>query len=262
MSLINRGRIHLSVDIESTAGPILLAELGKLYSQENVLVFNTEMGKLIRLSELHSSPLHSLLHKGKEIFQHTPFASLIDNLTTSSPYPVNPRLNWLDVDDLPPETAAIHGHYQPDLFDSIVENPFISIVLREPLERAVAQFLEWKNHKGNVQWRIDIPYDRAMTFRDFAFRKELKNFQFKSLGDKRLGDFDLVGITQCLDGYIQQLHGKEPQKNADRSSKHEIRAARYKKIGITDELQEEFREHNRKDYDLYQMAKDFVGYCD
>jgi len=260
LSLINRGRIHLSIDIESTAGPTLLVELGKLYSQEQVLVYDTERDQLLRLSDIPRSPIRSLLDRGRKLFQHTPLSTLLGS--PGQPHGKKDRLPWIDVNDLPSDTAAIHGHFVPDRFDSVLENPFMSLVLREPLERAVAQFLEWKQRKGNVRWRLDIPYQKEITFRDFALRKDFKNFQFKSLGDKRLGDFDLVGITACLDGFVMQLHGEEPHDISAESSNNQLPPAKYKKINLTDELREEFKEYNKKDYDLYFMAKEFMGYCD
>lgn len=260
MSAINRGRIHLSIDIESTAGPTLLVELGKLYGQERVLVYDTQQDQLVRLSEIPRSPFRSLLEKGRKLFQHTPLSSLLG--TPGQTHRKNPRLSWIDVNDIPPDTAAIHGHIVPDRFESVIENPFMSLVLREPLERAVAQFLEWKQRKGNVRWRLDIPYRKGMSFREFALRKELKNFQFKGLGDKRLGDFDLVGVTACLDGFIMQLHGEKPQKMSASSSQYKLPPAKYKKINLTDEVRDEFKDYNKKDYDLYLMAKEFMGYCD
>lgn len=261
MDHINRGRIHLSVEIESTAGPALLAELGKIYDQENVLVYHSGREQCFRLSDLPGSPLRSLFQKGKEILQRTPLRSLFVK-TPASIAPKSKNTTWFDIDDLPPETAAVHGHFRPDQFSGVTENPFLSIILREPLERTVAQYLEWKRSKGNVHWRIQIPYRQGMKFKEFAFREELKNFQFDCLGDKRLGDFDLIGVTECLDGFIMQLHGEEPKKDPKGANQGRIQKSTYTKLGITERLKEEFQEYNMKDYDLYRMAKEFMGYCD
>lgn len=260
MSTINRGRIHLSIDIESTAGPTLLVELGKLYGQEHVLVYDTERDQLVRLSDIPRSPIRSLLEKGRKLFQHTPLSSLLGYPGQS--HSQNPHLSWINVDDIPSDTSAIHGHFVTDRFDSVLENPFMSLVLRDPLERAVSQYLEWKQRKGKVRSRQTIPFQKGMSFQDFALRKELKNFQFKSLGNKRLGDFDLVGITACLDGFVMQLHGQEPHKLSSEDSKYKLPPEKYEKINLTDELREEFKAYNKKDYDLYLMAKEFMGYCD
>lgn len=261
MNNINRGRIHLSVDIESTAGPTLLAELGNLYQQERVLVYDINRHQCFRLSDLPGSPLQVLINKGRQFLQRTPLRSLFKDPHPAI-HPNKRNMTWFDIDDLPPDTAAVHGHYYPELFASEFENPFISIVLREPLERAVAQYLTWKKSKGNVRWRLDIPYQQGMKFEEFAFRDELKNFQFECMGDKRLGDFDLIGVTECLEGFIQQLRGEEPKKNSGQTHPGNIPPATYKKLGITEELKEEFSAFNQKDYDLYRLAKEFMGFCD
>jgi hypothetical protein len=262
LNSINRGRIHLSVDIESTEGGEVLAELGRIYDQEHVLVYDPQKQKCIRLSDLSNSYLSSLFGKGGKHFDGSPLRDLIKYLS-SSLFPKHRRnVAWFDVPKIPLDTSAIHGHFQPDLFKGVLENPFMSVLLREPLERTVAQYLAWKRTKGKVHWRIDIPYQHNMTFNEFAFQNELQNFQFKSLGDKRLGDFDLIGVAECLDGFIMQLHGEEPKRNAIQPIQGRIQESRYKKLGITEAIKEEYKEYNRKDYDLYNLAKEFIGFCD
>ncbi|MFO8036616.1 MAG: hypothetical protein R6U57_08355 [Anaerolineales bacterium] len=262
MNSINRGRIHLSVDIEATAGDEVLAELGRLYTHEHVLVYDTQKQKLFRLSDLSNSRLKSLLKRSGKRLDESPLRNFIKQLSSSLFLRHKRNVEWFDTQRIPPDTAAIHGYFQPNLFKGILENPFMSVLLREPLERTIAQYVEWKRSKGKVRWRIDIPYQPNTTFREFAFRNELKNFQFKSLGDKRLGDFDLIGVAECLDGFIMQLHGEEPRRNGIQPTQGRIQQSKYKKLGITEDLIEEFKEYNRKDYDLYYLAKEFIGYCE
>jgi len=260
LNSINNGRIHLHIDIESTAGDEILAELGKIYDQEHVLVYDTHKQKLIRLSELPSSPLPNLFTKGKKL-KGSPFQNLLKNLSSSVLKKHKGHLNWIDTQKIPSDTAAIHGHFQPDLFKGVLENCFLSVIFREPLERAVAQFMEWKHAKGNVHWRVDIPFQSNMTFKEFSFLPELKNFQFNSLGDTRLGDFDLIGVTECLEGFLMQLHGEEPNRTTTHSNQGRIPESKYKKLGITDDFKKEFKEFNLKDYDLYSLSKEFIGFC-
>lgn len=262
MNSINRGRIHLSVDIEATPNEEILAELGKLYDPEHVLVYDTQKQKCIRLSDLPNSGLPSLFRKSGKHLDESPLRNFVKQLSSSLFLRHKRNVEWFDIQSIPTDTAAIHGHFQPNLFKGILENPFMSVLLREPLERTVAQYLEWKRTKGKVRWRIDIPYQPNTTFREFAFRNELKNFQFMSLGDKRLGDFDLIGVAECLDGFIMQLHGEEPKRDEVQPIQGRIQASKYKKLGITEAFKEEFKEYNRKDYDLYNLAKEFIGFCE
>lgn len=262
MNSINRGRIHLSVDIESTAGGEILAELGKLYDQEHVLVYHPHKEKLLRLSNLPNSRLSSLFRKKGKSGNGTPLLNFVKNLSSSIFQKQRRQMEWIDTNSIPSDIMAIHGHFQPNLFKGVLENPFMSVLLREPLERTVAQYLEWKRAKGKVLWRTDIPFQHNMTFKEFAFCNELKNFQFKSMGDKRLGDFDLIGVVECLEGFIMQLHGEEPKRNTVQPTYGKIQMTKYNKLGITEGFKKEFKEYNRKDYDLYQLAKEFIGFCE
>jgi len=164
--------------------------------------------------------------------------------------------------ELPDDTAAVHGQFTPSLFKGIFENPFISIILRDPLERMISLYEEWKKLEGNTDWRINIPYDKKLSFTDFVYQEEFLNFQSKCLGNRRLGDYDLVGVAECQSGFIAQLKNKDwtgyvKQKRTG----YQLDKARYKNLGITAEFVEEFRAANQMDYAIHQQAKEFIGYC-
>ena len=254
MTDIPRQRVHVSVAIEGTTNSSYLAELGQIYGPEQVLVYKLSNKKFIRLSELPYRPAQSILMKGKEILGNTPFFN---------GDPQQGKLErWYARNDLPENTAAVHGSFTPEMLKGIFENPFISIILKDPLERMITLFEEWSNARGDVDWRVSIPFDNSLSFPDFALENDFINFQSKCLGSRRLGDFDLVGISECQDGFIAQLKNKDWTGLLDQNSKMiQFDKPRYKKLKITPEFYEQFQITHQLDYSIYQQAKEFIGYC-
>ena len=257
MTDILRQRVHVSVAIEGNTNSSFLSNLGQIYSPERVLIYKQSTKKFIRLSELPYNPALSLLHIGKEL------------LGNKLPFTNNPpeddiaeRESWFSRDELPPDTAAIHGTFSPSMLKGILENPFISIILKDPLERMITLYDEWSSNLGDVDWRVTTPYKKNLKFTDFALDDKFANYQSKCLGSRRLGDFDLVGVAECQDGFIAQLKNKDWTGYVDQKSrKIKINKSKYLQLGINAEFQEEFKELNQLDYSIYQQAKEFLGYC-
>ncbi|MDZ7845136.1 MAG: hypothetical protein U5K99_10100 [Anaerolineales bacterium] len=252
-------RVHLSVHIEGTTAAPFLNQLGNIYGKDHVLLYNNELKKLIRFSEVPTTPGQSVLLTGKKLLTKTP---LLPKLLPGLKSPDEEPDRWIDKEEIPDDTAAIHGHITPDLFDGICENTFLSIVLREPLERMVIQYKQWKKAQGEVNWRVVLPYDSEITFPDFAFHKKYRNYQSKYMGDKRLGDFDVVGVWEYIDAHLCQLKNEDWSKV--KISKNPIpyqRLLKDKKLALTENLIEEFKEYHMKDYYIYRQAKEFMGYA-
>jgi hypothetical protein len=255
---ITRQRVHVSVAIEGTTNSSFLAELGQIYGPENVLVYKHSGRKFIRLSELPYSPAQSILIKGKEILGNSPFFNQINKGDPEK----GEAERWFSRRDLPKSTAAVHGTFTPEIFKGIFENPFISIILKDPLERMITLFEEWTGSKGEVDWRVSIPYDKSLIFAEFALKEDFINYQSKCLGSKRLGDFDLVGISECQDEFIAQLKNKNWTGFQDQNSQAILfNKPKYRNLDITPEFLEQFRVSHQLDYSIYQQAKDFIGYC-
>lgn len=253
-----RQRVHVSVAIEGTTNSSFLAELGNIYGPDHVLVYNLSGKKFIRLSDLPYSPAKSILIKGKEILGITPFFNQNSNGDSEN----TETERWYVQKDLPKDTAAVHGAFTPGMFKGILENPFISIILKDPLERMISLYEEWTSTKGEVDWRSSIPFNESLKFPNFALSDELINSQSKCLGAKRLGDFDLVGIAECQDGFIAQLKNKDWTGFMDQNSKGiQYDKPRYRNLEITPEFLDQFQITNQLDYSIYQQAKDFMGYC-
>jgi hypothetical protein len=256
---ITGGRVHISVHIEGTTNSSFLTELGTIYGAEHVLVYQLQQKRFHRLSDLPHNPAASLIKIGKDLLENTPLISqIIPENGGTAPSPEGGYTRK----ELPPDTAVVHGHFTTNLFRGIFDNPFISIILRDPLERAISLYEEWKGKQGDVHWRATIPYKKNITFRDFALRDEFINFQSQSLGSKRLGDYDLVGVMECQAGFIAQLRNKNWTGYINPPPKgYALEKSRYKNLGIDQEFIEEFQTANQMDYSIFQQAKEFMGYC-
>ncbi len=259
MEDITGGRVHISIDIEGTTNSAFLSELGNIYGAEHVLVYTLSQKRFHRLSDLPNNPAASLLKIGKDLLENTPIISQIipeNGGIGPSPEDGYPRKG------LPPDTAAIHGHFTPNMFKDIFDNPFFSIILRDPLERMISLYKEWKNKAGDVDWRVSIPYKKGIGFKKFALHDGFINFQSKSLGNKRLGDYDLVGVTECQAGFIAQLRNQDWTGYINPSPPgYALDKPRYKTLDIDEEFLDEFKSVNQMDYSIYQQAKEFMGFC-
>lgn len=259
METINGDRIHISVHIEGTTNSSFLAELGRIYGQEHVLVYQLSSKRFLRLSDLPGSPAANLIKLGKDLLESAPLINQI--IPDSTDDPALAERGFLRK-DLPSDTAAVHGHFTPNLFRGIFDNPFISIILRDPLERMIALYDEWNQKKGKVNWRVNIPYQAKMHFKDFALNEDFINYQSKSLGNRRLGDYDLVGVAECQAGFIAQLKNEDwTEYVSPDPSGYNLSKSPYKKLGITPEFLDEFQKAHQMDYSIYQQAKEFMGYC-
>ena len=251
-------RVHVSVAIEGTISPAYLAELSKLYGAEHVLIYQLPRKQFIRYSDLQNNPVQSLLKLGRGLLENTPLLNSEQMETENS----TSGTIWFSKKNLPDDTAAVHGYFTPNLLKGKLENPFVSIILRDPLERMIAAFQEWKKKKGSHDWRIDIPFEKDLTFQDFSQISENHNFQSRCLGSQRLGDYDLVGVYECLGGFIAQLKNEDWTEHSKRPpAEPRIKKPRYKNLGITEDFFAEFMEHHQKDYAIFQQAKSFMGYC-
>jgi hypothetical protein len=255
---ITGGRILVSVQIEGTTNSSFLTELGNIYGSERVLVYQLSEKRFYRLSDLPHTPAASIIKIGKDLLENAPLISqIIENDGNESSSNGGYSRN-----ELPPDTAVVHGHFTPSLFRDVIDNPFISIILRDPLDRIIALYEEWNNKQGDVDWRVKIPYKKSIKFKEFALAEEFVNFQSKSLGSQRLGDYDLVGVTECQAGFIAQLKNKDWTGYIKPTSQgYPLKKSPYKTLGIDEKFVKEFQTIQQMDYSIYQQAVEFMGYC-
>lgn len=252
-------RVHISVQIEGNTSSSFLNDLGDIYGTERVLVYKVSQKRFIRLSDLPQSPTSSLLKMGKGLLSNTPFFNNNSNDSEPDSFEQNSLFARMK---LPEDTAAVHGQFTPSLFKGIFDNPFISIIIKDPLERMISLYEEWNSLKGETDWRINIPYDKKLSFTDFVYQDGFLNFQSKCLGNRRLGDYDLVGVSECQTGFIAQLKNKDWTGYINnKSTGYQLDIPRYKNLGITSDFLEEFQIANQMDYSIHQQAKEFIGYC-
>lgn len=251
-------RVHVSVHIEGTTNSSFLADLGNVYGVEHVLVYKLPQKRFIRLSDIPINPAQSLIKMGREFLVNTPFFNSPPQVTGDE---TRGEL-WYKRKELPDNTTAVHGYFTPSLFKGVFENPFISIILKDPLERLISLFEEWTQTKGDVNWRITIPYNKKINFTKFALHENFINFQSRCLGNRRLGDYDLVGVTECQAGFIAQLNNKDWTGYVNqKSSVIQLDKPRYKNLDITSSFLDHFQELNERDYAIYNQAKEYMGFC-
>jgi len=256
---ITRQRVHVNVHIEGTTNSSFLVELGNIYGPNRVLVYKLPQKRFIRLSEIPLKPAQSLLKMGKDLLVNTPFFN-----NSSSDKNNDPSIEnlWFKRKELPADTAAVYGYFTPSIFKGVFENPFFSIILKDPLERMISLYEEWNNTKGIVGWRVNIPFDKNSSFVDFAVEEGFSNFQSRCMGSKRLGDYDLVGVAECQEGFIAQLKNKDWKGYVNqKSSEIQLDRPKYKNLGITSDFLKHFQELNHMDYSIYQQAKEYMGFC-
>ncbi len=259
MALITDQRVHVSVQIEGNINSSFLNDLGNIYGAEHVLVYKVSLKKFIRLSDLTQTPASSFLKMGKGLLENSPF---FNSIVSDSEQESSEQKSLFARMELPEDTAAVHGQFTPNIFKGIFDNPFISIILKDPLERMISLYEEWNRLKGETDWRINIPYDKKLSFTDFVYQDGFLNFQSKCLGNRRLGDYDLVGVSECQPGFIAQLQNKDWTGYINNESTgYQLDIPRYKNLGITSDFLEEFQIANQMDYSIHQQAKEFIGYC-
>jgi hypothetical protein len=259
LAVITNQRVHVSVQIEGNINSSFLNDLGDIYGAEHVLVYKVSLKKFIRLSDLSQTPTSSFLKMRKGLLENSPF---FNNKASDSEPESSEQKSLFARMELPEDTAVVHGQFTPNLLKGIFDNPFISIILKDPLERIISLYEEWKSLKGETDWRINIPFDKNLAFTDFAYQDGFLNFQSKCLGNRRLGDYDLVGVAECQPGFIAQLKNKDwTGYIKQKSIGYQIDEPKYKNLGITSDFIENFQIANQMDYSIHQQAKEFIGYC-
>jgi len=175
LAIITDQRVHVSVQIEGNINSSFLNDLGDIYGAEHVLVYKVSLKKFIRLSDLTQTPASSFLKMGKGFLENSPF---FNSNASDSEQESSEQKSLFARMELPEDTAVVHGQFTPNIFKGIFDNPFISIILKDPLERLIYLYEEWKSLKGETDWRINIPYDKNLAFTDFAYQDGFLNFQW------------------------------------------------------------------------------------
>lgn len=255
--MVKDKRKHISFHIEKTAGNSVKKFLIDLYGIENVFYYNFLANGFIRADKigLMDAPPDPTIDKFIQYVEaaasYLPFEKLISRELL---YKNNKALN---LSDLPEYWLAVHGHFYPDIFGNILEKSFKTVVFRDPLDRTFSQFRDWKISRGLSNWKENIDYDPDINFEEFALQKPLLNFQTRALGKLKLKDFDVVGITEYLQGFmfqVAQKRGVNPERFKMPWLNHTWGSERLSDLRPSASFLRKFRSLNEEDYMNYRKA--------
>jgi hypothetical protein len=247
----------ISTHIAKAAGTSLEKFWYDAFGCDNVLVWNPSREKLLRASDasmvnIRTSYLGNFLREFGGKCGITPIAHrLVIRVMGKNEKGFEPE-------DLKHQSfSVIHGHFPANHFDKHLTVPtFSTIVLRDPLSRAVSHYEYMRRTDNKLNHWPQIPNEHIGSFADFIRIPQVINYQFQYLGGKSLSDFDLVGITENMKQFICQLVNTFklnpnlclPNLNRNPNSSKDSLA----KIG--ERIKADFRRLNDVDYALYNNA--------
>lgn len=250
--MIQAKKIIVNVHIEKTAGTSLLKFFEQTLGKERVAFYDPKTDSIIKVSDLLVSPSNSYIDKSQ--LKSYAFWPIIKGLF----FTVQSHKRYRNT--VPEGVAVIHGHFTADRFDSILPGAISTIVIRDPLARMQSQYNHWKRAKGRSQWRVMIPFNPDMKFEEYALLPEMKNYQVVACAGKDLRSFTIVGLTEQLETFTENLHslfiseGLISQiipymkvKNMNQNKKA------YE--SITSSFEKTFYNFHKDDYVLYEQAK-------
>lgn len=191
----------ISTHIEKTAGTSLRPLFESAVEREHIALYDAGTDKLRRGTELFQTNVSPVLDRLKLTLMNTPFYGPAKELA----FLLDKMKRREGLATIPPDVLIIHGHFLADKYDYVVNNPLRSIVFRDPLDRMRSQYDHWSRNKGQAAWRVTVPYDPAISFEDYALSPELQNYQTQAVAGKPLTDFDVVGVTEDLDRFRDDL---------------------------------------------------------
>lgn len=249
----------VSVHIEKTAGTSVQDFLESTLGKDKVLVYNPlddTVSRAVDLKVQRTHPAHDLLRLG---ITRTPLAYIVNRAYLLLSYNVL-KSKAIQIAEMPDDFSAIHGHFVADRFDRQIANPISVIVIRDPLERMRSQYAHWRRTKGATQWRVRVPFSQHLSFEDYAFLPELRNYQTQALADKTLGDFAVVGVADDLDTYIGRMIDCMQREGLMPANKNKTFKTKWlnRSPGVERSAQEYSCEFLRRFYDLHE--EDFKLY--
>lgn len=245
--------VVVNTHIEKTAGTSLSAWFMKVYGSDRVLIYSPATDTLLRGTEVPTQ--NQLVDRVKSLIALTPFITIAADASRN--YKSSPERKHIDLDHLPGDIDVVHGHFEATRFNGSLGDPFMSIVLRDPLERTISHYIFWKRRQGKTNQRINIPFDTEITFMDFAMLPQMINFQTQAIGGMSIEDFDLVGTTENMDTFTAEYFRRRglegvPPKLPDLN--RTLMLPGQEKLGISEQFLRQFRQHNASDYENYARA--------
>lgn len=255
--------VHVSTHIEKTAGTSLQEFYTRYYGTRNVYIYSSDTDSLISADRLlMKARINPIADKVRLLSKQLGLTSLAHAFVIGR---LNNQNSGKGLSGLPANCSLIHGHFVADRFDNIVQKPFRTVVLRDPLERMISHYKYWKEVQGVTNHRIDIPFDCHMSFDDFQSVKCLQNFQSSAFGSLNINDFDLVGVTQNLPDFVDKFVKRCPIQGRKatevlRKLNSSPRKTDYDQFGIDDKFIRKFKRQNELDYINYNHALELNGF--
>ena len=260
------GRKAVIVLTEKTAGTSVRRDVEEAVGKKHVAVWRPEAKRLAKSSDIFITITSPLLNEVRLSLEKPVIGPVLANLWSLATDIYRNRVLSLYPELIVPEdTYVILGHITATQFDGLIQNPFRAVVLRNPLERAMAHYDQLSRHRGRSEdGRIPIPYKPGMTFEQFALLDEVQNYQAQAIAGIPLKAFDVVGVTERLDEFTQTLlqrlgtecgitlQKQENQSRQKQFNKTPSRRDSAKYYGTP--FVEIFQKRNADDYDLYYEA--------
>lgn len=247
-------RKHISVHIEKTAGTSLRAFLNDLYGPEYVYTYSPTQNDFRRTSEMLFPWTYALIQPLRKRFgENKGFLAVFELYRRL----VSRRQKLYSFENLPADYRVLHGHFCADQFGKRVDNPFLTVVLREPLARMISHYNHLMERKKDTDWRVRSDKFGEMTFEEFAMCPEIRNYQSQAFGSYRYDDFDLVGTVEHLEEFMKRLEelvcGRS--NNVRRAKKFNESPHGYrKKYHLSDAFVRKFKDFHAQDYALWERA--------
>jgi hypothetical protein len=173
--------------------------------------------------------------------------------------------------EIPDDAKLITGHFVADQFEHLLEGrqQVRGIMFREPLDRMISHYNYWHRDRGGDDWRVRVPFRRGQDFQqyfeEFAMLPEHQNHQVNALGGLDINQFDVVGVTELTDEFIEAflqrlaqegltLAGQENDFPKQHLNKNMMRK-KIRKEALTDQFKRDFELYHSRDYALYEQAK-------
>ena len=149
--------------------------------------------------------------------------------------------------------------FEADHFDALIDKPFRTVVFRDPLDRMISHYKYWKESRGVTNHRVNIPFEPETTFTKFASSKCMQNFQTAAMGSLRIEDFDVVGVTQSLQLFINRflesnLLDRKFMDNTLLNLNISPSRINHEQLEIDQSFLRKFKNENELDYVNYNLA--------
>jgi len=252
-----RSSLFTFVHLEKTAGTTVSQTMANLLGPNAVFRYITSTGKFIRFSGERIQLANPAIDKLKQVFATSllrPFLTTLYQQTTKGFL----RPTVYDLDNLPEEAKAIFGHFTLEIVENQNIKPkTLALLVRNPFERMYSHYLNWQRSNGKPEWRINLNCSTKISFEEFAFLKELQNYQSQVLSGYSLSDFSLLGTTENLAHFLQEMHSlfiklNLIEQNLPLPNLPAINVTPKKpNISVNENFIKKFEKFHKEDYQLY-----------